>query len=262
MALYTMTLNDVLNLQGFDIGLKSYPIFDEEYRETLNNKIIEHFRFCEIGAETPQLFKFYLNRTMAEIMPYYNQLYLSEKIKIDPFNAINISETETAVYKGTDKGTSTQNATNSNETQSQTNTESNTSNTTDSTSDSNSNNKNKNLYSQTPSGKLAEVEAGQYLTNATFNTDENTQTSTDTAKSQGTSTGSTNSNATSFNSSNLNGTTNSEKDSTNTITRSRKGNDNSDVLAILQKLRDSFLNIDMMILNSQDLNDCFMLLWG
>ena len=253
MATYTMTINNLLKLQGFDLGLKDYPIFDENYRETLNGKIVEHFRFCEIGAETPQLFKFYLNRTMAEIMPYYNQLYLSEKIKIDPFNAINIAETETAIFKGSDKGTNT--AVSESDTK---NTLTATDETTNNTSSSGSTeNKNKNLFSQTPSGKLADVEQGKYLTTATFDTSSNIQNSSDssTNSSKSSSLSSGNSSA------NTSGTSTIEKDSTNTVTRTRKGNDNSDVLEILKKLRESFLNIDYMILSNQELNDCFMLLW-
>lgn len=34
------------------IGLNDYPIFDEAYRNTLNNKIIRHYYTREIGAET------------------------------------------------------------------------------------------------------------------------------------------------------------------------------------------------------------------
>lgn len=34
------------------LGLADYPIFDETYRETLNDKIIRHYFMYEIGAET------------------------------------------------------------------------------------------------------------------------------------------------------------------------------------------------------------------
>lgn len=83
MSFYTTKLRDLLNT-GFDIGLKTYPIFDEAYRQTLNQKIIDHFYMREIGAETPALFKFFLNRKLNEVMPYYNQLYKSAQIEYDP----------------------------------------------------------------------------------------------------------------------------------------------------------------------------------
>lgn len=60
------------------IGLDRYPIFDEEYRHGLNDKIIEHFYFREIGFETAAQFAFYLRRTMNEIMPKYNKMYQAQ----------------------------------------------------------------------------------------------------------------------------------------------------------------------------------------
>lgn len=84
MAAYTVTLMELIE-RGFDINLKEYPIFKEEYRPILNKKIIDHFYTREIGAETPALFRFWLNRRMNEIMPYYNKLYNSELLEFDPF---------------------------------------------------------------------------------------------------------------------------------------------------------------------------------
>lgn len=59
------------------IGLDDYPIFDEAYRQTLNDKIIRHYWMREIGGETVALFRLFLRRAMHEIMPYYNQMYES-----------------------------------------------------------------------------------------------------------------------------------------------------------------------------------------
>ena len=60
------------------IGLDKYPIFDETYRHGLNDKIIEHFYFREIGFETAAQFAFYLRRTMNEIMPKYNKMFQAQ----------------------------------------------------------------------------------------------------------------------------------------------------------------------------------------
>lgn len=57
------------------IGLDKYPIYNEEYRVKLNDKIIDHFYFREIGFETAAQFAWYMKRTMNEIMPKYNRLY-------------------------------------------------------------------------------------------------------------------------------------------------------------------------------------------
>lgn len=59
------------------IGLDDYPIFQEAYRSTLNDKIIRRYWMREIGGETVALFRMFMRRTMHEIMPYYNQMYES-----------------------------------------------------------------------------------------------------------------------------------------------------------------------------------------
>lgn len=61
-----------------------YPIFDENYRPTLETKILRHFYTREIGLETYGLWKLHLEARLNEIMPYYNQLYESELIKFNP----------------------------------------------------------------------------------------------------------------------------------------------------------------------------------
>lgn len=147
MSKYTTQLRWLVE-SGFDLGLKDYPIFDEVYRGTLNEKLIDHYYMDEIGAETAGLFKFFLNRAMNEIMPYYNQLYESVKLKIDPLNGMNISET---LNENRDSS-------------------SNASNEASGTGNS------KNLYNDTPQGSLqpGSIADQTYLTNATL--DENTTT--------------------------------------------------------------------------------------
>ena len=83
MGVYTIEVKELLQL-GFHFKLDTYPIFNEDYRSYLNQKIINHFYFREIGAETPDRFNFYLERKMREIMPLYNQLYQSTLIEYDP----------------------------------------------------------------------------------------------------------------------------------------------------------------------------------
>lgn len=67
---------------------ENYDIFDEEYRAVLNAAILKHYYTREIGAETPELFQFYLNREMSEIMPYYNKLFLSETLEFNPLYTV------------------------------------------------------------------------------------------------------------------------------------------------------------------------------
>lgn len=84
----TMLLRDVLDFTE-DIGLSSYPIFDESYRKPLNDKIINHYLMREIGYETIDLFRMGIARKMNEIMPLYNKLYQTE-MDFDPFITVDI----------------------------------------------------------------------------------------------------------------------------------------------------------------------------
>ena len=72
MSKYTTTIKNLIE-NGFDLGLKDYPIYDEDYREHLNDMIIKHYYISEIGFETAELFKMQLNNKMNEIMPYYKK---------------------------------------------------------------------------------------------------------------------------------------------------------------------------------------------
>ena len=91
MSQYTTELRYLIQ-QKYDFGLKDYPLFDESYRPVLNKKIMDEYFFREIGQETPERFKHHLNHTMNMIMPYYNQLYHSQLLEIDPL--LSFRETE------------------------------------------------------------------------------------------------------------------------------------------------------------------------
>ena len=90
MAMFTMQLGDVIESAfrgrpNFMASVMSdYPIFDASYRKLLNDKIIDHYLFREIGQETVHMFAFTLKRNLNEIMPLYNQLYESTLLKFDP----------------------------------------------------------------------------------------------------------------------------------------------------------------------------------
>lgn len=93
MSKYTVSIKNLMK-NGFNFGLDTYPIFDERYRSTLNQNILYYYFEDEIGLETPELFKIYLNRTMERIMPYYNNLYLAQKELLEKgtFNNVNYKE--------------------------------------------------------------------------------------------------------------------------------------------------------------------------
>jgi hypothetical protein len=274
---YTTELRYLIE-NNFDIGLKDYPIFDENYREPLNRKIINHYYFREIGFETAELFKRYLNNTMNEIMPYYNQLFKSELLEFNPF--YNVDKTVTADknnnsvsdFVGNISGKNTQTAdtenTQTNNGKQQTTTAA--TSTGESVGNSTTTNKNKNVSSDTPQGFLsinsienetyasaAEMGNAESINNskATSNNAENgitDQTTADETKA----TGNSKSNAT------------TETDTANKTTSNDFENYISHVIGksegetyseMLMKFRETFLNIDMMIID--ELKTCFMMIY-
>ena len=140
MAKYTITIKTLID-NDFDFGLQDYPIFNESYREILNNNILNYYYENEIGFETPALFKRYLNNTMALIMNKYNTLYKAqEQLLENLLDNVNLKERYT---RGTSNSTS---------------------------SNSNSNSNNKNLFQDTPQGRLdfVELELQNWATNYTM----------------------------------------------------------------------------------------------
>lgn len=61
-----------------------YPIFDPDYKKTLETHFLRKFYMAEIGHETEGLFKFYLENYMIIHMPYWNELFESELIEFNP----------------------------------------------------------------------------------------------------------------------------------------------------------------------------------
>jgi hypothetical protein len=93
--------NDSLSLTNI---LNNYPLENESFidptrkdgksrREVLNEKIINHYYFYEIGYETTPRFLFALQRRLNEKMPLYNQRYKSIDLDINPIDNVNMTET-------------------------------------------------------------------------------------------------------------------------------------------------------------------------
>lgn len=155
MSKYTITIKNLIN-NGWDFKLNDYPIFDENYRETLNNKILNHYYMNEIGQETPALFNHFLNTKMNEIMPYYNTLYEKQLTLINKLES-NVNLTESF----------TRNITN--ESEGQTNATSN----------------GKSLFEDTPQGKLVQSSMDEmtHATNINFNKNNDSATSSSSGNS-------------------------------------------------------------------------------
>lgn len=209
----------------------TFPIFDENYRTVLEKKILKHFYTREICEETVGLWKLRLDAKLNEIMPYYNKLYKSELLEFNPLYTANLTRTKKTDYDS-NRNTSNNGTVNS------------TSNSNGSGSGTNSN-VGLDLYSDTPQGSLTNVENETYLTNV--------RKTTDTGNSSSTTSNSTTGNVT--NSDTGTDALNSTEDYLETVI----GFEGSSASDLLIKYRDTFLNIDMMVIG--DLETLFFQLW-
>ena len=218
MSVYTTELRDICE---HDAGLKEsvglnqiddviaacresifgdYPIFDEDYRATLETMILKHYYMWEIGAETVGLFKLWLNERMNEIMPKYNLMYsaldfIAKRAK--PFDDTDLQTTHEGQDDtvGSSSGTVSSSDEESSsrteqETGSKAENEAGTSeNATNNTSASNQTNTTDHLnkYADTPQGGLSGLLNDTYLTNATK--DDGTDTTTTNATAAASSAG-------------------------------------------------------------------------
>ena len=164
MSKYTITIKALMD-NHFDFQLTDYPIFDESYRDTLNQNILNHYYMNEIGFETAPLFRFYLKQKMNEIMPYYNVLYKEQKDLLTNIGG-NVNLTETLER----------------ETGSNTN--------ASSKSLSQSNGDSKNVFLDTPQGGeyKGDIDSTDYATNVTFGRSNSASTIDDNSTSSGTGT--------------------------------------------------------------------------
>lgn len=244
-----------------------YPIFDDEYRKTLETKILKHYYTQEIGFEVVGLWKLYLDEKLNLIMPYYNQLYQSALLKIEPL--INIKN-ETTHNETANENNSQQNTTNDssteNETNNQTVTDTKNSNSTESgtnTGSTISENDNWTLSSDTPQGGIEGIKSMEYLTNATENkgTSSVNVNGADSSSSESSENGKNILVGERNKRGNKGSTFNSTASKNNALEylTNNKGISGVSESELLMKYRETFLNIDKMVIN--ELADLFMSVW-
>ncbi|MDF2606588.1 MAG: hypothetical protein K0S34_778 [Bacillales bacterium] len=214
--------------------LQKYPLENETFidpkrkdsktrREVLNDKIVEHYYFREIGFETVPRFLFCLQRKLNEIMPLYNQMYESVDLPINPLE--NTDMTETFEHTIDDNSTTTS--------------------TGDSTSggENTTTIENLNVESDTPATELTETDIKSNLYASKTNFDKNTNVIAlgATGHSEG--------------EMSLVGT------KTETYTRTEKGSSKGGgtFSQNLEQWRNVMINVDMMIID--ELKDLFMNVW-
>ena len=206
------------------IGLSKYPIFDEVYRSHLNDKIIDHYFFREIGQETAAQFAQMMKRTMQEIMPKYNRLYNIINTEMehplsDYVRHRDIDEDFNSLVNGT--------------TSSQSN----------GTSSANSQDHNRSVFQDTPMSLLSNegspsIEGLDYATNVTYNDGNGTTSGTTSSTNKGTS-------------------LSDRKD--NKVRIEEEYGRNQTLAGVLDEFVDKFVDIDVLVI--KDLEDLFFKLW-
>lgn len=141
---YTTKIIQLRN-QNFDFQMTSYPIFDENYRNVLNKKILDHYNWYEIGFETAGRFRQELNIRLNEIMPLYNKAYIALNTINNPILSTDLTEEFNRSSTGKSLSDSSSN------------------------SSQNSENNSKHLFQDTPQGNLSNLE----MENQTYATELN-----------------------------------------------------------------------------------------
>lgn len=233
----------------------NYPIFDEAYRPVLQSKILRHYYTQEIGEETVGLWKLRLDTRLNEIMPYYNKYYEAELIEFNPLYNVDYTRTGNRDGETTNDGTENR-AAGGSDTRTSEETRNDVS-TTETTRESGT----WDLYSDTPQGGIDGILAAEgdlagngFLTNArhTYGDGKSDMTEgtgvTTTDREDVTAYGRTDTAA-----------THSTGTSTEDYLEHIVGYQGRSPVESLIQFRDSFINIDMMVIDA--LQDLFMGVW-
>lgn len=248
-VLYNLLKNDRVK-QLIDQKMSTYPLYESksnhEYgipdiiptREELNKKILNYYKYREIGFETVGRFLDELEISLNEIMPKYNQLFFSADQDYNIIYNVDYKRTIDRDLSGNTTSSST----------GETTSNSNDSNTTSTTT----NLYNKNVESDTPQSQLGitnkQIDSVDYANKVTWNKDTTEQSGTST----GTATTTADSTATGSG-------TNKEIESTLETTKGNFGVVSAQDL--IEKYRKLIINIEQMIINDPRITELFMLIY-
>lgn len=266
------SINEILDKSWDKIFTKNWEIFDESYRKILCEKILRSYYTREICAETVGLWQLWLDATLCEIMPTYNQLYNTTIYEFNPLYNTDMTTTFTKTTKGNNnKEGNSYSSNNSTKTDNYTTTDSGINKIKDSLSNSIKGSKKEkseetNKYNDTPQGGVRDIVLNNYLTDIRIISRNNESTDSSTTTGSSTSEGkieNTNKNSGStITDGNMNGNTTetSSSETTETWTERVMGKNNGENYGqLLIEFRKSIINIDKMIID--DLKSLFMQLW-
>lgn len=233
---YTETLGNLIAL-GYDtddklhLSVDYYPIYDENHRAELNEKIIRHYALREIGQETAQQFVFYLGMTMAEIMPYFNERYKTLDMEYNPLQSVDMTT-------DSENGSESQSSSKASSTQDSTSSSS-------SKSDNASTTTSKSFDSDVPQTGV-EGDFARYASHAN--------------ESQADSSGTASSSQDSASHAASHSATDYQHDASNSKGKSHVSGRSQSAMSLVQEYRNAIINVDMEIVRS--LEPCFMQVWG
>lgn len=265
-AKYTVVLKDLMDneqtSEKLSAALSTYPLYQQQNpdipkvipdRSELNKRLLNNYKYREIGFETVGRFLDELEITMCEIMPYYNDLYKTVEIMAgieDPFGNVDVTET----YQEKSSGSASSEGTVSQSTESANTTESSDS----STTETNVHNNSKNVHSATPQGQLdiatEDINSIEYADDVAWSQSKNNDNATTTETSEGSSTTSQSQESESSSSSSTSGSIE------HTLTR--KGNQGVNTYAHdMIEFRTSIIDVTNKIINDSRIRELFMLVY-
>ena len=261
MAKYTVELRELLNNPEvkplIDKAMSTYPLYvkrsSEEHipayiptREELNKSILDYYKYREIGFETVGRFIDELEIALNEIMPYYNQLYMTTDLDYEILYNVNYTKEINIERDGTQTASANSESIGSNDITSSDNT----------STTGNNESYNKSTNSDTPQSQLSitnkNIDTIDYASSVEFD-----HNSTDTtSSSQGNSTSSSNSNVT-----NTSGgtTTTDDKEKSVEITKGNYGQ--VSYQSLIRQYRELITNVTQKIINDRRIAELFMLVY-
>lgn len=290
MADFTVRLVDLIK-SGYDVESKamaSWPSPTDEWRNEVNAAILRHYYFREIGAETADMFSFFLDAALNEVMPYYNERRAANllDIGVDPLVSFS-TQTNTS---GTNEGTRTSNSTDKNthtinrttkDDYSNTNTstintsgQSNTEGSTTDTSSNSSDGYNKEYAIPTTGGSSGNAPGGfsdDYATGGSVNHVSGTANGSGTNKSDTTSSGKTENSGSGTNTGTRTESGGDVDEGTRNGSETSKGSSASNTTStgtnipkfeLLAKYRETIENVIAMIIHNPKISQCFMGIYG
>ena len=243
-ARYTEVLDNLLrNTQAsaeIAQAMSTYPLYQTDpnkskefgtaytipTRQQLNDKILNYYRFREIGQETFGRWLFELKTALEEIMPYYNQLFYSADQDFNPIYNVDYIRNTQRNKSNTDIGSQ--------------------SSTTSASASASSTDNTKSVTSDTPQNQLSisnkNIDNLDYASEASWGKNDNTSTDSSTSSTNAS-----------------NSIIGNEKEGTIETTKGNFGVVSAQDLII--KYRETLLNIEQLIINDKRIQELFMLIY-